>query len=139
MDYLLKPFSFERFLKAVHKATNSQGNCDIKIENSEENRADSIFLRDNKKYIQVDVKTILFLESSGNYVKVFTTTETITIRQKISELLQKIAVDYLLRVHMSYVVSTLHIKSIEGNRIFIQEHEIPIGKLYKTKINELLR
>ena len=138
VDYLLKPFSFERFLKAVHKAINTQEKIQDRSIIKDENTIETIFLRSNKKYIQVEIKEILFLESSGNYLKVVTTKETIIIRSKISDLLTELPVDYFLKVHKSFAVAKNHIKSIEGNRILIQEHEVPIGKKYKTAVNQLL-
>ncbi len=138
VDYLLKPFSFERFLKAVHKATNSQDKNEVRSIIKDENTIETIFLRSNKKYIQVEIKEILFLESAGNYVKVVTAKETITIRDKISDLLTKLPVDYFVKVHKSFAVAKTHIKSIEGNRIFIQEYEVPLGKMYRTDVYNLL-
>lgn len=71
VDYLLKPFSFERFLKAVNKATKkTEPQSTIqKIESTDKPK--TIFLRENKRYSQVDVENILYLEASGNYTKVF--------------------------------------------------------------------
>ncbi|MBT8218565.1 MAG: LytTR family DNA-binding domain-containing protein [Bacteroidia bacterium] len=138
VDYLLKPFSFERFLKAVHKAINIQDKLEPRSVIKDENTTETIFLRSNKKYIQVEIKDILFLESAGNYVKVITTEATITVRDKISDLLNKFPADAFLKVHKSFAVAKNHIRSIEGNRIFIQDHEVPIGKMYKAGINHLL-
>ena len=138
VDYLLKPFSFERFLKAVHKAGNKSDNNVVRAVKKDENTIETIFLRSNKKYIQVDIKEILFLESAGNYVKVVTTKKTITIRDKISDLLTKMPVDYMVKVHKSFAVAKSHIKSIEGNRIFIGEYEVPIGKMYRGEVKRLL-
>jgi len=138
VDYLLKPFSFERFLKAVHKAINSQEQKEARTVIRDENTVETIFLRANKRYIQVLIKEILFLESIGNYVKVVTTKETITVRDKVSNLLTKFPTDHFIKVHKSYAVAKAHIKSIEGNRIFIEGYEVPIGKMYKDEIVRLI-
>lgn len=79
------------------------------------------------------------MEAAGNYTKVITTTETITVREKISDLLQSLPKDYFLQVHKSFAVAVKHIKSIEGNRISIGNDVIPIGKIYKTNIIQLLK
>ncbi len=137
-DYLLKPFGFERFLKAINKAFSSpvpqlsvlsQGNTISK----------RIFLRSNKKYTQVEIDTILFIEASGNYTKVITILETITIREKISTVLELLPKEDFLQVHKSFAVAPKHIKSIEGNRILITDHIIPIGKFFKTNVVKLLK
>lgn len=138
VDYLLKPFSFERFLKAINKATNpiSPGKTSIKSEGS--NLEKRVFLRSNKKYIQVNIDSILYIEAAGNYTKIITTSEAILVREKISDLILLLSTKDFLQVHKSYAVATRHIHSIEGNRIHIKEHIIPIGKMYKTNIESLL-
>ena len=138
VDYLLKPFSFERFLKAFNKAISIKDKQEVRTIIKDENTVETIFLRANKKYIQVEINDILFLESIGNYVKVVTTKETITVRDKVSTLLTKFPEDHFLKVHKSYAVAKIHIKSIEGNRIFIAGYEVPIGKMYKEEIGRLL-
>ncbi len=140
VDYLLKPFSFERFLKAVNKV-NKPTVASAKQASAVENETtpNQLFLRQNKSYIQVNLYSILYLEASGNYTKVVTVDETISIREKISEMIESLPKDEFLQVHKSFAVATRHIKSIEGNRIFIGEAIIPIGKLYKMNVNNLVR
>lgn len=138
VDYLLKPFSFERFLKAVHKATHTPGQQEIRSVIPDDNAPATIFLRANKQYIQVNIHEILFLESAGNYVKVVTIKETITVRDKISDLLTKFPDHHFTKVHKSYAVAKSHISRIAGNRIFINEYEVPIGKMYRSEVGRLL-
>lgn len=138
VDYLLKPFSFERFLKAVNKAIDIQDKPETRSVIKDENTGETIFLRSNKKYIQVEIKDILFMESQGNYVKVVTNKESILVRDKVSNLLTKFSKDDFVQVHKSFAVAKVQIKSIEGNRIFIKEYQIPIGKMYKEEIGRLL-
>jgi DNA-binding LytR/AlgR family response regulator len=139
-DYLLKPFGFERFLKAVNKAVSSTTRVQLPTEVVGNNTtAETIFLHSNKKYTQVVIDTIQYIEAAGNYTKVITTTETITVREKISDLLESLPKDYFLQVHKSFAVAVKHIKSIEGNRISIGENVIPIGKIDKTNIIQLLK
>ena len=73
------------------------------------------------------------MESQGNYVKVVTNKESILVRDKVSNLLTKFSKDYFVQVHKSFAVAKVQIKSIEGNRIFIKEYQIPIGKMYKEE------
>ena len=138
VDYLLKPFSFERFLSAVNKitASNSQSK-QLSVEN-EQVSENQIFLKQNNSHIQVDVNTILYIEASGNYTKVVTTVDTITIREKISNTLEMFPKEEFIQVHKSFAIAKKHIKSIEGNRIHIGDYIVPIGKLYKININKLL-
>lgn len=139
VDYLLKPFGFERFLKAVNKVIGTPQNTQIQnvTKNNTENTS-SIFLRSNKKYIQVTLDTIQYIEAAGNYTKIITTNNTVTIREKISNVLQSLPESDFLQVHKSFAVTKKYINSIEGNRIFIGDHSIPIGKMYKMNIDKLL-
>lgn len=140
VDYLLKPFSFERFLRAVNKVIATT-NTSQSLASSEENKtaAGQIFLRQNKTYVQVALDSILYIEASGNYTKVVTTGDTITVREKISDMVESLpAVDFL-QVHKSFAVAVKHIKSIEGNMIHIEKDTVPIGKFYKANITALLR
>lgn len=137
VDYLLKPFSFERFVKAVNKAIDVPS-----VKPSEkvvkEDRSKTVFLRSNKKHIQVAIDGILYLEAAGNYTKVVTDEKIITVREKISELLVSLPSTDFVQTHKSYAVAKKHIDSIEGNRIAIGEHLVPIGSMYKLNIMQLL-
>jgi len=118
VDYLLKPFSFGRFLKAINKVVGStpiQSATNI-ISNTNTPSTNTIFLRSNKKYIQVVIEEILFLEAAGNYCKIITPNEVITIREKISDVLNNLNSDSFLQVHKSFAVAIPHISSIEQKR-----------------------
>ncbi|WP_237275606.1 LytR/AlgR family response regulator transcription factor [Tenacibaculum ovolyticum] len=141
-DYLLKPYSFERFLKAVNKVNdtlNTNKEVTIPKQENEDTTNNQIFLKQQNSHIQVAVTTILYIEASGNYTKVFTTTDTITVRGKISDILVLLSENEFLQVHKSFAIATKHIQRIEGNRIYIANTVVPIGKLYKVNVNELLR
>jgi len=137
-DYLLKPFGFERFLKAINNTFNTPATQAPGL-STNPTISNRIFLRSDKKYIQVLIDTIQYIEASGNYTKVYTTEEIITIREKLSNVLELLPRENFLQVHKSFGVAIDHIKSIEGNRIFIAETEIPIGKMYKANIDQLVK
>jgi len=138
-DYLLKPFSFDRLVKAVNKATEAQVKPTVikAISNSEE-VGTRFFLKGDKKHHQIDTSAILFIEAYGNYTKVYLTDEMIVSHEKISAFEALLSEHNFLRVHKSFIVAVDKIKLIEGNRIFIKEHKIPIGQTYKAGVNKLL-
>jgi len=140
VDYLLKPFSFERFLSAINKVTtvDTSGIHKESKENMEP-EGKHIFLKQNTSHIQVSLDAILYIEASGNYTKVITKDKTISIREKISDTIQLLPDNDFLQVHKSFAVAKRHIDRIEGNRIHISDHIIPIGKLYKANINQLFK
>ena len=125
-------------IKAINK-TFSASNTQEVVSSKNNAVSKRIFLRSNKKHTQVEIDVILFVEASGNYTKVITTLETITVREKISSVLDILPKEDFLQVHKSFAVAPKHIKSIEGNRIFISDHIIPIGKFFRTNIVQLLQ
>ncbi|MDY0986610.1 LytTR family DNA-binding domain-containing protein [Flavobacterium sp. CFBP9031] len=137
IDYLLKPFGFERFLKAINKISSLTSKVSINPGQDEYSR--SIFLRADKKHIQIFIGMILYVEASGNYVKVITKNDnSILVREKLSDLMELLPKNDFMQVHKSFAVAIKHIKSVEGNRIKIGDFTIPIGKLYKINVNGLL-
>jgi DNA-binding LytR/AlgR family response regulator len=140
VDYLLKPFSFERFLKAVNKACmdNSKTPSIMQHEVSDA-KSGRIFLRSNNKYIQVVLDDILFIEASGNYTKIVLKEEIITLRGTLSSIMELIPTDGFVQVHRSFMVVQKHIKSIEGNQIVIDKYTVPIGKLFKVQLDRFLK
>lgn len=137
-DYLLKPFSFERFLMAVNKLKSPAGDRPS-IKSNAGSEEERIFFRTDNKHVQVPMNDIWFIEASGNYAKVVTADQTVTVREKISDLLKRLPAESFLQVHRSFVVSVNHIQRIAGNLITIDKHEIPIGKVYKMNVNNLLK
>ena len=139
-DYLLKPFSFERFVKAINKTitnTNDTKKTNNNIAITEpSNNADSFFLKSDKKHHQVHFNNILFIEAYGHYCKVFLKDQMILSNDKISSFEASLP-DTFIRTHKSFIVSKSKIQQIEGNRILINEHKIPIGQTYKSQVNSL--
>lgn len=140
VDYLLKPFSFERFLKAINKAFVEHGKTSApESQKTPKEKRDRVFLPVNNKHLQLVLSDVLFLEASGNYVKVVLKEESISIRGTLTSVVDLIPLDDLIQVHRSFMVALKHIKRIEGNMIVMDRYTIPIGKLYKSKIDKLLK
>jgi DNA-binding LytR/AlgR family response regulator len=135
-DYLLKPFSFERFLKAIHKVTEHQNPT---LVSTPEKKKASFFLKGDKKTHQIHPNEILFIEAYGNYTKVFLIEEMIISHEKISSLESLLPVSGFLRVHKSFIVAIDKIKLIEGNRIKVGASFVPIGQTYKHNLKHLTR
>ncbi len=133
VDYLLKPFSFERFLKAVNKVSHSPPTTISKISNSE---PEYIFIKADKKQYRVVLDTILFIEASGNYCKVYLEDKKLITLKKISDF-EGMLPDRFIRVHNSFLIAKDKIEVIEGNSIHMRSHKIPIGHTYKSVIKTL--
>lgn len=138
VDYLLKPFSFDRLVKAVNKVSESQGSKTVLKEVSKVKDSPRIFIKGDKKYHQLNLDDLLYIEAYGNYTKLFLTDEMIVSHEKISHFEEILDTSFFLRVHKSFIVAIDKIKFIEGNRILINEYKIPIGQTYKGNVNKLL-
>ncbi len=139
LDYLLKPFSYERFMKAINKLSTPQNKENIfpfTIDETEQNTK-SFFLKGDKKLHQIHFEDLLFIEAYGHFTKVFIKNDMLISTQKISDFEKMLPRLDFMRIHKSFIVSKNKIKSIEGNRVFIEQHEIPIGQTYKENINKL--
>ncbi|MEO0473931.1 MAG: LytTR family DNA-binding domain-containing protein, partial [Bacteroidota bacterium] len=138
VDYILKPFSLPRFLKAINKAGETVQAAAPELPQTNHIEGGSFFLKGDKKHHQIHPADILFVEAAGNYAKVFLQDEMILSHEKISNLERLLPADRFLRVHKSFIVATAKIKLIQGNQILIQDYSIPIGQTYRSRINALL-
>jgi len=127
VDYLLKPFSFDRFLKAVNKAAER-----LQKPDNETNSETFILLKADKKIHKVKISEIIYLESMGDYVKVIFENQVLIVHDTLQNLQNNLPDNLFSKVHKSFVISTAHLKFIDGNMINIGTAEIPIGQKYKN-------
>jgi DNA-binding LytR/AlgR family response regulator len=137
VDYILKPFSFDRLVKAVNKVSDTQTTKTIIKEVSNEASSTRFFVKGDKKHHQIDLNDLLFIEAYGNYTKLFLKDEMIVSHEKISHYESILDDGGFMRIHKSFIVRIDKIKFIEGNRILIDEHKIPIGQTYKSIVSKL--
>ncbi len=131
IDYLLKPFSFERFLQAVDKAKTQLS------KSTSTNRKDSphfLSVKANSKIVKVLVDDILFIEGLKEYVKIVCATENIVTFERLKNLKAILPANQFLRVHKSYIINTTKVTSIEGNLLRIGTHFIPISRGKKEMV-----
>ena len=134
-DYLLKPFSFERMVKAINKAIGKKPQ-EPQYETFSPNRA-RYFIKGDKKYHQIASHEILYVEAFGNYTKLFFEHSMLVSHENISHYESLLSEKDFLRVHKSFIVALDKIQSIESNQIKIGKHVIPIGQTYRSIINKL--
>jgi DNA-binding LytR/AlgR family response regulator len=138
IDYLLKPISFERFLKAVAKAMHKD-NAQTLTPKAQEPAADNyVFFKVDKKMVKTNMKDILYIESIKDYVKVRTTEKEIITQQKISYLEESLPKDQFLRIHRSFIINRERIDAYSATDVEIGKHHVPIGRNYKNDIIKAL-
>ncbi len=139
-DYLLKPFNFQRFLAAINKLNTSESTTEKeRIIDSRVTTNEQLFLKDDKKHYQIKLKDILFLEAFGNYVKVHLSEQTIITHQTLTSFTEQLPSERFIRIHKSFMVAIAKIDLIEGNRIHIENEKLPIGKIYKQNVLNLIK
>ena len=124
-DYLLKPFSYERFLTAVGKV--------IKPKDKKLSDSDFTILKENKKLFKVKYNDILYVEALGDYVKVVTSKKNITTHSTLSKFIEQLP-SFFIRTHKSFSININKLEHISGNRIFLKDHQVPIGSTYKETV-----
>ena len=132
-DYLLKPYSFERFLKATEKAYN------LALPHQAGMESDAfIFLKTEYRLEKVNFDDILYIESRGDYIYVITRQTKILTLMPLKSITAKLPEERFIRVHKSFVVAVNKIDAIEQGRIHIKDAAIPIGDTYRNKVWERL-
>lgn len=126
VDYLLKPFSLQRFLKACTKAHELYL---LKNENNKEK--DFIFLKDGYGRVKVLFTDILYIEAAGNYLNVFISSGKIVTRLTVSEMLEMLPANLFTRIHRSYIVANSKVTKFNKQSVFVNETELPIGMSYE--------
>jgi DNA-binding LytR/AlgR family response regulator len=141
VDYLVKPFAFDRFSKSVNKAFQL-----LKLKKPEETSIEETpgilhgFLMVKVEYstIRVNLNDILYIEGLKDYVKIYTEGKLILTKTTMKNILEKLPPESFLRVHKSYIVSVDKIEMIENSRIVIGNQRIPIGESYRTSFFNII-
>jgi len=132
-DYLLKPFSFDRFIVAVDKAIEKiKPSPPQKITETTAAKTETfIFIKTDGKIYKIEHDDLLYAEAQGNYTRITTTGYTLSPKMAFSSFEELLPKSIFLRSHRSFIINKSKISHIEGNRIFINSSEIPIGSNYR--------
>lgn len=139
LDYLVKPISFQRFVKAMDKVSGALKGSSLapKGTNSRQEYAKSfIFLKVDKKMEKVYLDEILYIESLKDYVRIHTVYEDLVTHQNLNGMAKMLPAEKFLRIHKSYTIAVDKVKSIEGNCVEIATKLIPIGRNYRKDVKE---
>jgi len=134
VDFLLKPFTYLRFLKAVTKAIDLAKGSEVETTLSPE----VFFVKHNSRYVKVFTKDIVWIEAIGDYVEVYTKEKKYTAHITMKALEQKLPAKDFARVHRSYIVNLSSILEIEDNTLSLGKKLIPIGKSYRETLLKAL-
>jgi DNA-binding LytR/AlgR family response regulator len=133
-DYLVKPFSLERFMQAVDKA----GKLLSPEQTITGTNKEYILIKTENKIFNVKTEDVLFAEAKGNYTHIFFIDKVLKPKLSLSAFEQLVPSGQFLRVHRSFIINRTKIKHIEGNLITINKYEVPVGSSFKEQfINTL--
>jgi DNA-binding LytR/AlgR family response regulator len=136
IDYLLKPFAFSRFQKAVQKAWEFR---QMKEAVSPGASNSFIFVRSDRRIEKIELKDILYIESLGNYAGIYTETKKIMAYLTLKSLEIQLPPTGFVKIHQSYLVNFSRITAIEGNELRLDQKALPIGRNYKETVMAIVQ
>lgn len=136
VDYLLKPISFDRFLKAINKFCERQEKsiCSNKIETNKKEENTYIYVQDGKTIYKIQLDKIFYLEGFGEYVKIHTLEKTFLSRKTMAEYENCLSKSQFIRTHKSFIISLSQVSGFTASTVIIKGKEIPIGRTYKEVV-----
>jgi two-component system, LytTR family, response regulator len=141
-DYLLKPITFERFLKAVDKVTQRLESTTPIVQHLPAEQSTSspafIFVKDGTKLVKVKLDEILYIEGLKDYVTIHTTNQKVVTLQRLKILEEQLPSDKFIRIHNSYIVSLNAIEVIQKNEVQIKGVVLPVGDTYRKSFKEFI-
>ncbi len=139
IDYLLKPISFDRFLKAINKVQAKFQPALIKNINSTSISDRLMFVRSDGKWIKIDLSSVWFIEGLKDYIRLWCNEGRITIHSTMKNFEEQLQLySNFVRVHKSHIVNLEYISEVDGNSIKIRDQFIAIGITYKDEVQKIL-
>jgi DNA-binding LytR/AlgR family response regulator len=142
VDYLLKPITFERFLKSVNKyyqETQEEVQSEVQVAENNTTEESFIYVKENKRVIKVFLHDILYIEGLSEYVQIYTGKKKIITKTSMTSLEDKLPKDGFLRIHKSFIVSLSRIEAFTAHTIEVPGKELPIGRSYKNMVLDALQ
>ncbi len=130
-DYLLKPFSFARFVQATEKVVAKGQEGQPAAQQKEEGY---VMVRSDKKLTKVFLNEIVYVEAYGNYIFIHRTQDKIISKQTLTNFETQLPAAKFVRIHKSYVVSVKAVKYLEGNEVSVGTKKLPVGKVYREGV-----
>ncbi len=134
-DYLLKPFSFERFVTSVNKAITKISSA---INNEIESKPAYIMVKSDYKLVKIKFEDILYIEALREYIRIFTSDAQIVTLETMKKMEEVLPSNLFIRIHKSFIVAFDRIKALYGNQIDIADQTLPIGRTYRKQLIEKL-
>ena len=135
VDFLLKPFEFDRFLKAVNKASEY---LNYKDKPYPTESCDFLFVKSDYRILKINIGDIRYIEGMDDYIKIFTKDKMVVTNIPMKEILKKLPGTKFARVHRSFIVPLNRIESVRNKRIKVEDKIIPVGDSYADGFFKLI-
>ena len=129
LDYLVKPFSFERFLKAVNRALERINESRTPVDEPRK-----ILVKADKKLYAVEFSRMRFVEGQGDYIRIWLDDRKLMVHDTIKNFLEVLPQEEFMRIHKSYIVHLDRIDCIEGNQVRLGDHTIPVSPASREEL-----
>jgi DNA-binding LytR/AlgR family response regulator len=141
VDFLLKPISFERFLKAINRYCNRTRSSQLRNGNNSNDTQDKMYLhiQDGKNIFKLPYEDVIYFEGYGEYVKVITISKTYLVRDSLTDFENKFSPGHFIRIHKSYIVNIHKITGFSTIQVILKTTQLPIGRMYREKVMSTLR
>jgi len=141
IDYLLKPVSFERFLKAMNKYFENNDSKPILLSDDRQSLSSDLFIyvKENKKVQKIYLRDILYIESLKEYIQIHTNSNKIVTKVQIGYIEKQLPQDHFLRIHKSFIVGLMHVTAFTSHSIEIGDIELPLSRSYKESVLKSLK
>ena len=137
-DYLLKPFSFPRFVQATEKVVN-RNHDSVGTEKTDYDE-DFLMVKSDKKLTKIFLEEIEYVEAYGNYIFIYRNSgDRIMSKQTLTQFEEQLPAHRFVRIHKSYLLSLKAVKYLEGNEVSIANKKLPVGKVYRENLMKSLR
>lgn len=137
-DYLLKPFSFPRFVQATEKVVNR--NHDPVVADKMVHDENFLMVKSDKKLAKIFLEEIEYVEAYGNYIFIYRNSgDRIMSKQTLTQFEDQLPAHQFVRIHKSYLLSLKSVKYLEGNEVAIANKKLPVGKVYRENLMKSLR
>jgi DNA-binding LytR/AlgR family response regulator len=140
VDYLKKPFSFERFCKALFKAEEllRLKNTAARDEQTKPSEKQYFFIKSNKKTYKINFSDVCFVEGLGDYIQVHLSDQKLVANLSMKRMLELLPENNFYRIHKSYIISLDKMEVVEGNSVIINKKRLPIGNSYRQEFMDFI-
>ncbi|MCT4647206.1 MAG: LytTR family DNA-binding domain-containing protein [Carboxylicivirga sp.] len=134
-DYLLKPFSFERFIKAVYKVKKQLAIA--QVDDKQEEQDKNILIKVGHDHVRIAFADIMYIKADGDYTQVYTNQKRFMVLQSLKYWMDKVPNKNFCQIHRSCIINAAYIQKFTSNTVYIADEALPVGRVYKKSFTDL--